>query len=35
MPCHFGNYGHGRAIELKADCVLRLSDDNIYTEAGF
>lgn len=31
----FGNYYHGRALIMKADPVLRLSDDSIYMEAGF
>jgi putative DNA primase/helicase len=32
---HFSTYYHGRAVVLKADNVLRLSDDIIYMEAGF
>ena len=32
---HFGEFYHGRAVVLDAKCVLRLSDDKIYMEAGF
>jgi hypothetical protein len=32
---HFSSWYHGRAVILKADNVLRLSDDMIYMEAGF
>jgi putative DNA primase/helicase len=33
--CHFSSWYHGRAVILKAENVLRLSDDKIYMEAGF
>jgi hypothetical protein len=33
--CRFGNFYHGRAVVLDAGCIVRLSDDKVYMEAGF
>lgn len=32
---YFGNYYNGRALAIKADYLLRLSDDEVFMEAGF
>jgi hypothetical protein len=31
----FGSYYNGRAIAIKAEYIFRLSDDQIFMEAGF